>query len=70
MYEPEDLSTNYLHMEFPDVGFDADLLNMLPIGAFDAVDSFHWPVDGMMAEGGQGPQRIAFPNPQACLPTM
>jgi hypothetical protein len=68
VYEPEDLSANYLDMEFPGVGFDADLLNMLPVGAFDAVDSFHWPVDGMMADGDQSSQRIAFLNTETCLP--
>jgi hypothetical protein len=69
-FEHEDYSANYTHMEFPNVGFDADLLDLLPVGAFDTVDSYYWPVDGMVMEGDESSQGIVVSSHETCLPNM
>lgn len=69
-FEHEDFPANYPHMEFPNVGFDADLLNMLPVGAFDTVDSYYWPVDGMVMDGDESSQGIVLSSYETCLPNM
>jgi len=71
-YSPTEENVNavYLPFEFPNVGFDIDLLSMLPVGAFDAVDSCYWPVDDMRAEGDDGVESTMVHCPEIHLPNM
>jgi hypothetical protein len=61
-------SSSYLSLEYPSVGFDTDLLSITPAGAFDAVDSYFWPAESMVADGdGDFLQGFARPCPEACF---